>query len=45
MPCGASVNARRNRGEWMSAILAVGTTESVRHLVDTTQRNPLPDSS
>lgn len=35
------VYARRARGEWTSAILAVGTSESVRHLVDATRRNPL----
>ncbi|MDT4950264.1 MAG: hypothetical protein QOJ37_2859 [Pseudonocardiales bacterium] len=34
------VYARRKRGEWTSAILAVGTSESVRHLVDATRRNP-----
>jgi exopolysaccharide biosynthesis polyprenyl glycosylphosphotransferase len=34
------VYARRTRGEWTSAILAVGTSESVRHLVEVTQRNP-----
>jgi exopolysaccharide biosynthesis polyprenyl glycosylphosphotransferase len=35
-----SVQARRTRGEWTSTILAVGTSESVRHLVDVTRRNP-----
>ncbi|HEV7206720.1 MAG TPA: sugar transferase [Jatrophihabitans sp.] len=34
------VNQRRARGEWTSAILAVGTSESVRHLIDATRRNP-----
>jgi exopolysaccharide biosynthesis polyprenyl glycosylphosphotransferase len=34
------VYARRKRGEWTSAILAVGTSESVRNLVDATRRNP-----
>jgi exopolysaccharide biosynthesis polyprenyl glycosylphosphotransferase len=34
------VIARRQRGEWTSAILAVGTSEAVRHLVDATRRNP-----
>lgn len=34
------VHARRARGEWTSTILAVGTRESVRHLVDVTRRNP-----
>ena len=31
---------RRIRGDWTSTILAVGTTESVQHLVDVTRRNP-----
>jgi exopolysaccharide biosynthesis polyprenyl glycosylphosphotransferase len=35
------VYSRRSRGEWTSAILAVGTSESVRQLVDATRRNPL----
>ena len=35
-----AVHARRARGEWTRAILAVGTSESVRHLVDVTARNP-----
>jgi len=34
------VYARRAHGHWTNAILAVGTTESVRQLVDTTSRNP-----
>ena len=34
------VHARRRRGQWTSTILAVGTSESVRHLVDVTNRNP-----
>ena len=34
------VHTRRVRGEWTSTILAVGTRESVRHLVDVTRRNP-----
>lgn len=34
------VYARRKRGEWTSTILAVGTSESVRHLAETTSRNP-----
>lgn len=34
------VYARRKRGEWTSSILAVGTHESVLHLVETTRRNP-----
>jgi exopolysaccharide biosynthesis polyprenyl glycosylphosphotransferase len=33
------VYARRTRGEWTNAILAVGTSESVRHLVEVTRRN------
>lgn len=33
------VYARRARGEWTSAILAVGTSEAVRHLIDVTTRN------
>lgn len=32
---------RRRHGKWISAILAVGTSESVRHLVVATRRNPL----
>ncbi|MBN9620583.1 MAG: sugar transferase [Actinobacteria bacterium] len=51
IPCGAvlmvmfrygvrrSVYARRERGQWTSTILAVGTSESVRHLVEVTRRN------
>lgn len=51
IPCGAvlmvlfryvvrrSVYARRERGQWTSTILAVGTSESVRHLVEATRRN------
>jgi exopolysaccharide biosynthesis polyprenyl glycosylphosphotransferase len=35
-----AVYARRARGEWTSAILAVGTSESVRHLIETTRRTP-----
>jgi exopolysaccharide biosynthesis polyprenyl glycosylphosphotransferase len=35
-----SVHARRKRGHWTSAILAVGTSESVRHLAEVTARNP-----
>ena len=35
------VYARRARGAWTNTILAVGTTEAVRHLVDATSRNPL----
>ncbi|WP_375504108.1 sugar transferase [uncultured Jatrophihabitans sp.] len=31
-------NRRRDRGEWVYRILAVGTTESVKHLLDTTNR-------
>lgn len=34
------VYTRRRRGEWTSAILAVGTSESVAHLVEATHRNP-----
>jgi exopolysaccharide biosynthesis polyprenyl glycosylphosphotransferase len=34
------VYARRRRGEWTSTILAVGTSESVRHLIETTRRTP-----
>jgi exopolysaccharide biosynthesis polyprenyl glycosylphosphotransferase len=34
------VHARRLRGQWTSTILAVGTSESVRHLVGVTNRNP-----
>jgi exopolysaccharide biosynthesis polyprenyl glycosylphosphotransferase len=36
-----AVHHRRARGEWTSTILAVGTSESVRHLVEATRRNPL----
>ncbi len=32
------VNSRRNRGEWVYRILAVGTSDSVHHLFDTTVR-------
>ncbi|WP_375487848.1 sugar transferase [uncultured Jatrophihabitans sp.] len=32
------VNKRRNRGEWVYRILAVGTADSVTHLLDTTNR-------
>jgi exopolysaccharide biosynthesis polyprenyl glycosylphosphotransferase len=32
------VRSRRNRGQWSHRILAVGTTESVRHLLDVTER-------
>ena len=32
------VNQRRIRGEWVYRILAVGTTESVTHLLETTNR-------
>ncbi|MDT4944216.1 MAG: hypothetical protein QOH14_949 [Pseudonocardiales bacterium] len=35
-----TVHARRRRGHWTSAILAVGTSESVRHLAEVTSRNP-----
>lgn len=34
------VYRRRGRGEWTNAILAVGTSESVRQLVEVTRRNP-----
>ncbi|GAB2479134.1 sugar transferase [Jatrophihabitans fulvus] len=34
------VYRRRARGEWVSTILAVGTAESVRHLAETTRREP-----
>lgn len=34
-----AVYARRARGEWTNAILAVGTSESVRQLVEVTRRN------
>jgi exopolysaccharide biosynthesis polyprenyl glycosylphosphotransferase len=34
------VHARRKRGHWTSAILGVGTSESVRHLAEVTSRNP-----
>jgi exopolysaccharide biosynthesis polyprenyl glycosylphosphotransferase len=34
------VHRRRARGEWTSTILAVGTSESVRHLAEVTARNP-----
>jgi len=32
------VRRRRMRGEWLHRILAVGTSESVRHLLDVTER-------
>lgn len=32
------VNRRRDRGEWVYRILAVGTADSVRHLLETTER-------
>jgi exopolysaccharide biosynthesis polyprenyl glycosylphosphotransferase len=32
------VNSRRRRGEWVHRILAVGTTESVQHLLEVTER-------
>jgi exopolysaccharide biosynthesis polyprenyl glycosylphosphotransferase len=35
-----TVHERRRRGHWTSAILAVGTSESVRHLAEVTSRNP-----
>jgi exopolysaccharide biosynthesis polyprenyl glycosylphosphotransferase len=35
-----AVYARRSRGEWSRTILAVGNSESVRHLVQTTRRAP-----
>lgn len=35
-----TVHARRKHGHWTSAILAVGTSESVRHLAEVTSRNP-----
>jgi exopolysaccharide biosynthesis polyprenyl glycosylphosphotransferase len=35
-----SVHARRRHGRWTSAILAVGTSESVRHLAEVLARNP-----
>ena len=35
-----TVHARRKHGHWTSAILAVGTSESVRHLAEVTARNP-----
>lgn len=35
-----SVHRRRRAGDWTSTILAVGTSESVRHLVEVTARNP-----
>ncbi|PZS20037.1 MAG: polyprenyl glycosylphosphotransferase [Pseudonocardiales bacterium] len=35
-----AVHARRRNGRWTSAILAVGTSESVRHLVEVLSRNP-----
>jgi exopolysaccharide biosynthesis polyprenyl glycosylphosphotransferase len=34
------VNRRRRRGEWVYRILAVGTADSVAHLLDTTSRAP-----
>ncbi len=34
------VHRRRKHGHWTSAILAVGTRESVQHLVEVTARNP-----
>src|SRR5699024_5657722 len=34
-----AVYARRARGEWTNASLAVGTSEAVRHLVEVTRRN------
>jgi exopolysaccharide biosynthesis polyprenyl glycosylphosphotransferase len=34
------VKRRRAAGRWTSTILAVGTSESVKHLVATTHRNP-----
>ena len=36
----AFVYRLRMRGEWTSSILAVGTSESVRHLAEVTRRNP-----
>ena len=35
-----AVHRRRLYGRWTSTILAVGTSESVRHLIDATRRNP-----
>ncbi|HEV7193725.1 MAG TPA: sugar transferase [Jatrophihabitantaceae bacterium] len=35
-----TVHARRKHGRWTSAILVVGTSESVRHLAEVTARNP-----
>jgi exopolysaccharide biosynthesis polyprenyl glycosylphosphotransferase len=35
------VHRHRARGDWTSTILAVGTSESVHHLVEVTSRNPL----
>lgn len=35
-----TVHIRRRHGVWTSAILAVGTSESVRHLVEVLARNP-----
>jgi exopolysaccharide biosynthesis polyprenyl glycosylphosphotransferase len=35
-----TVHARRRQGRWTSAILAVGTSESVRHLAEVMSRNP-----
>jgi exopolysaccharide biosynthesis polyprenyl glycosylphosphotransferase len=32
------VDARRRKGEWVHRILAVGTTESVQHLLEVTER-------
>jgi exopolysaccharide biosynthesis polyprenyl glycosylphosphotransferase len=34
------VHLRRMHGQWTSAVLAVGTSESVRHLAEVTARNP-----
>jgi exopolysaccharide biosynthesis polyprenyl glycosylphosphotransferase len=34
------VARRRKRGSWVSRIVAVGTVESVRHLLDVTERAP-----
>ncbi|PZS29882.1 MAG: hypothetical protein DLM58_14655 [Pseudonocardiales bacterium] len=35
-----TVHARRRHGQWTSAILAIGTSESVRHLAEVLSRNP-----
>jgi exopolysaccharide biosynthesis polyprenyl glycosylphosphotransferase len=35
-----AIYRRRRHGDWCSTILAVGTSESVQHLVQTTQRVP-----